>query len=256
MKTSPRNRLLKCFVAMAINAEKDTEALYFKQIKPALKQLGVRAIRIDEVHHFENIDQRIITEIDNSDFMIADLTFARPSVYFEAGYAERKLPVLYTARADHLKPSAADSHRVHFDVRQRPILPWFSRNDRKFVSRLITRSRKLIAPLLYKQHQNLRRLQDERRFADISLKDKRKSIVQTAILCLRAAKFGISDSNGANKNWISLKAYSIKGDTAHRLFLFPAQTLGIGDLQAIDTFWEMHFRDMVPKMYATKRPID
>jgi hypothetical protein len=33
----------------------------------------------------------------------ADLRYARPSVYFEAGYAERSVPVIYTVRRDHFR---------------------------------------------------------------------------------------------------------------------------------------------------------
>src|SRR6267143_392191 len=92
---------LKCFVAMAIGHE-ETDAVYDGLIAPTLRNKRVRPVRVDRIEHNEDIDDKIISEIETCDFMVADLTFARPSVYFEAGYAQRKVPVIYTGRKDHL----------------------------------------------------------------------------------------------------------------------------------------------------------
>src|SRR5215472_9716952 len=51
------------------------------------------------LEHNDDIDKRIMKEIKACDFAIADLTYARPSVYFEAGFAQRSVPV--TSRKDH-----------------------------------------------------------------------------------------------------------------------------------------------------------
>ena len=76
---------LRCFVAMAFG-QKDTDAI-FRALRKTLGPLGVNAQRVDRIEHNDNIDTRIISEIEAADLVIADLTYARPSVYFEAGYA-------------------------------------------------------------------------------------------------------------------------------------------------------------------------
>ncbi len=59
--------------------------------------------------------------------IIADLTYARPSVYFEVGYAHGLgIPLLLTCRKDHFH-GKVDHARVHFDLEQFKISYW-SRN--------------------------------------------------------------------------------------------------------------------------------
>ncbi len=145
--TSPR---LRCFVAMAIqdNPRADTNVLHFRVLKRLLKeQLDINAIRIDELHHNENIDARLLREIDQSNLVIADLTYERPSVYFEAGYAlGQKVPVVYTCRTDHL--GRQSQYQVHFDLRQRNIVAWRDPTDRRFARLLVARIRNTMAPTL------------------------------------------------------------------------------------------------------------
>ena len=92
---------LRCFVAIAFG-QKDTDAI-FSALRKTLGPLGVNAQRVDRIEHNDNIDTRIISEIEAADLVIADLTYARPSVYFEAGYAQRAIPVIFTARSDHFR---------------------------------------------------------------------------------------------------------------------------------------------------------
>src|SRR5690349_3854545 len=116
----------RCFVAMAFDRN-DTDRLYNQQIQRALKRAGVLPIRIDRIDHNDDIDDRIIAELNQCDLALADLTYARPSVYFEAGYAARVRPVIYTCRADHFRPRQDDPEgnlRVHFDLQMKNILKW------------------------------------------------------------------------------------------------------------------------------------
>jgi len=123
----------------------------FQTLKAVLTGTKIRPVRIDRLEHNDDIDDRIITEIKRADFMIADLTYARPSVYFEAGFAQRNVPVIYTARHDHLLPKMDDPNgnlRVHFDLQMKNIIVWKSSRDRRFQQRLKSRVAHVTAPLL------------------------------------------------------------------------------------------------------------
>src|SRR5260370_24298991 len=101
---------IRCFVAMAVGRS-DTDRIYDKHIVPTLRAAGIHAVFMGRLEHNDDIDKRIIREIEICDFAIADLTYARPSVYFEAGFAQRKVPVIYSSRADHLKPQTDGEFR-------------------------------------------------------------------------------------------------------------------------------------------------
>jgi hypothetical protein len=140
---------MKCFVAMAFDRP-DTEQLYNGAICNVLRQRNVDVVRVDRIEHNQNIDDRIIQEIQTADFVIADLTYARPSVYYEAGFAERELPVIYTIRRDHLKPRADDEfgiYRIHFDLQMKNVVDWAPPGDEVFESRLGSRVDLVTAPL-------------------------------------------------------------------------------------------------------------
>jgi hypothetical protein len=127
----------------------DSDAV-FEKIKQTLNGVSVQAIRVDRVEHNDDIDDRIIAEIKGSDLALADLTYARPSVYFEAGFAQRCIPVIYTVRRDHFRPRSDDPNgnfRVHFDLQMKNIIGWRTPNDEQFQTRLRARILKVVAPL-------------------------------------------------------------------------------------------------------------
>jgi hypothetical protein len=92
--------LSRSFVAMWFSA--DVRPAYEEGIRPALVECGyVPPFRVDDAEHEEiwktsaedgrrqqKIDDRILGEIRRSRFLVADFTGQRPSVYFEAGFAE------------------------------------------------------------------------------------------------------------------------------------------------------------------------
>lgn len=104
------------FVAMSFHD--DLKPAWEGGISPALKKAGYRPYRVDAEQHIDRIDTKIITEIKNSQFLVADVTLQRPGVYFEAGYAiGLGLPVFWCVRSDDLQ-------NVHFDTRQYNHIVW------------------------------------------------------------------------------------------------------------------------------------
>lgn len=151
MVTTRSQSGLRAFVAMRIG-DPLTESLYEEAIRPALRAAGSTSIRIDKLEHNDDIDDRILREIERADVVVADLTFARPSVYFEGGYAAGlSKPVIYTARRDHFKDKDDDplgNLRVHFDLQMKNIIDWADPKSSTFRKRLDRRLRFVLAPIL------------------------------------------------------------------------------------------------------------
>lgn len=122
------------FVAMSFADE--LKPAWENAIAPALVKAQFRPYRVDAEPHIDRIDTKIITEIKNSRFLVADVTQQRPGVYFEAGYAlGLQIPVFWCVRAD-------DLDNVHFDTRQYNHIVWkneeqLAENLYLFVSALI-----------------------------------------------------------------------------------------------------------------------
>lgn len=144
---------MKCFIASAFERD-DVDAIYDQCVKPTLRKLNVKPLRVDRIEHNENIDQKIIDLLEEADIAIADLTYARPSVYYEAGYAiGNGKQVVYIARKDHFHArddDPEDLFRVHFDLQMKNIIPWIEPNP-TFSAKLERRLRHVLRPLLIRQ---------------------------------------------------------------------------------------------------------
>jgi len=111
------------FIAMALGRE-DVDALFKETFSPVCYELGYEPIRIDQKEPVRTITNEILDMINDSMAVIADLTYARQSVYFEAGYAHGLgVPLLLTCRRDHWR-GVEDATKIHFDLEQYKISFW------------------------------------------------------------------------------------------------------------------------------------
>lgn len=120
------------FVASAFGRS-DTDELFETVLEPTCAQVGLQAVRVDLSEPESTITEAILRGVQTAECVIADLTYARPSVYFEAGFgAGLGVPLLLTCREDHQR-GAADSERVHFDLEQYKISFWKRGADGSFL---------------------------------------------------------------------------------------------------------------------------
>lgn len=77
-----------CFVLMPFDS--GFSDIYKFGIKQTAEELDVVAERVDEQHFSETILERVYRQIENSDFIIAEMTGRNPNVFYEVGYAHAK----------------------------------------------------------------------------------------------------------------------------------------------------------------------
>jgi len=74
-----------CFVEMAFDPR--FQGIWEHVIKPTVEGLGDKCIRADDFFTVGSILQDIFNSINNSDYIIAELTIHNPNVYYELGYS-------------------------------------------------------------------------------------------------------------------------------------------------------------------------
>ena len=96
------------FVMMQIDHGNPALEDTYETIKECFRKYGINAIRADEIEHQDVITDQIINAIKTSEFLLADLTGERPSVYYEIGYAHclNRRPIMFRKSGSN----------VHFDI--------------------------------------------------------------------------------------------------------------------------------------------
>ena len=179
----------RCFVAMAFD-HADNDGLYERQIKPVLRDNGVTAIIVNRRQSNDDLNNQIISELERCDFCIADLTYTRPSVYFEAGFAQRQVEVIYTVRKDHLKQGAKETRRVHFDLQMKPLITWVDASDPTFSTRLEKRLRStVLRDWRSSQKTEVAKEHAEKQFASLPVKDRLGDLRRKALATFKAFGF-------------------------------------------------------------------
>lgn len=111
----------QAFVAMSFSPA--LKSILKDAICGGIKNAGYNAYVMGNKPHAERIDVKIMAEIKNSRFLVADVTEQKQGVYFEAGYAlGLGLPVIWSCRKDDLA-------NAHFDTRQYNHILWETPED-------------------------------------------------------------------------------------------------------------------------------
>jgi len=109
----------KAFVVMSF-APETREA--FDAMKEACEKCGIKAVRVDQEISSGPIMDRIIGHLKETKYVIADLTGARPNVYYEIGYFDSLCEARGVDPAAHMLFVAKDiASDAHFDLRHRGI---------------------------------------------------------------------------------------------------------------------------------------
>jgi len=112
---------MKAFVLMPF--AKDYDDVYKIGIQEVALLNNIKAERLDEQMFASDMMIKIYTEIEDADFIIADMSSRNPNVFYEVGYADarKKLVILLTNNADD----------IPFDFKHRPHIIYNNISDLK-----------------------------------------------------------------------------------------------------------------------------
>jgi hypothetical protein len=102
------------FIIMAMIGDDPQLTDIHDAISETCKSLYLKAERVDQIEHTEQITLKIIECINKAEIVIADLTHNRPNCYYEAGYAHGiGKKVIFTAR---------EGTELHFDLKDYKVI--------------------------------------------------------------------------------------------------------------------------------------
>lgn len=201
-------RKLNCFIASAFGYD-DVDRIYKKTIKTVLQNMKIEPLRVDQIEHNDDIDDKIIELIKKCDFCIADLTYARPSVYYEAGYVHGlKKPVIFLAKSDHFESKGKvleDNLRIHFDLQMKNIIKWKNPTT-TLANRLLSRVEIVTKPIIKSLQQEEIYKKDLADFALLPQTEQLGNLIIGIKLALLKRNFIIAEKTGKN-NIIAVKKY-------------------------------------------------
>lgn len=105
------------FILMALSGDPlldDTNAA----IKRVAERFKLRAERVDDIAHIDQITDKVLGSIRIAEYVIADLTLERPNVYYELGYAH--------AYGKNVILTARHGTNLHFDIQGYPVILYAS----------------------------------------------------------------------------------------------------------------------------------
>lgn len=209
--------MIVCFVASAFDRA-DVDEIYDRAIRPTLRQLQIRPTRVDRAEHNDDIDDKIFALMRDADFCIADLTYARPSVYYEAGHMSGcGKPVIYISRRDHFRQKDSDPYGnlcVHFDLQMKNIIPW-SGPTIAFRTRLRRRVSKIIAPLLRATKTRERDRSYETAYAGLAVSEQLGLLRRFALGMLKARGFSAKRESGIEYQYNPSRLVSVARSRAN-----------------------------------------
>ena len=113
----------KVFVAMAFGRSHEKSKAY-QAVVHACERNGLSPSRVDEIADSGPINIQVVDGIEESEFLIFDLTRERPNVYYELGYAHG-----VGNRPEDIILIARKATKIHFDIMSLRVLFYDSPTD-------------------------------------------------------------------------------------------------------------------------------
>lgn len=110
-----------CFIVMSFNSDNKALVDVYAAIKRAVAACGYDCKRVDEIEENRRITDTIISAIQSANFIVADLTEARPNCYYELGYAH--------ALGKQVIQTCDSQTPLHFDIATYPTIVYETKTE-------------------------------------------------------------------------------------------------------------------------------